>query len=43
MKPGTRSFYEQAVQRAIDEIDGNLDDALALETLAKGAEILRKI
>ena len=37
MKPETRSFYEQAVQRAIDEIVGNLDEALDLETLAAGA------
>ena len=36
MKPETRSFYEQAVQRAT-EIVGNLDDALDLETLADGA------
>jgi AraC family transcriptional regulator len=37
MKPETRSFYEQAVQRTIDEIVGNLDEALDLETLASGA------
>ena len=37
MKPETRSFYEQAVQRTIDEIVANLDEALDLETLASGA------
>ena len=37
MKPETRSFYEQAVQRAIDTIVATLDDALDLETLAGGA------
>jgi AraC family transcriptional regulator len=37
MKPETRSFYEHAVQRAIEHIAGNLDDALDLETLASGA------
>ena len=37
MKPETRSFYEQAVQRTIDVIVANLDEALDLETLAKGA------
>ena len=37
MKPETRSFYEQAVQRAIEHIAGNLDEALDLETLAAGA------
>jgi methylphosphotriester-DNA--protein-cysteine methyltransferase len=40
MKPEPRSFYEQAVQRAIDEIVVNLDEALELETLAKGACLL---
>jgi AraC family transcriptional regulator len=34
MKPETRSFYEQAVQQVIDQIAGNLDEALDLETLA---------
>ena len=35
MKPDTRSFYEQAVQRAIDHVARNLDGALDLETLAR--------
>lgn len=34
MKPETRSFYERAVQRAIAQIVGSLDEALDLETLA---------
>ena len=37
MKPATRSFYEQAVQRAIEHIVRHLDEALDLETLASGA------
>jgi AraC family transcriptional regulator len=37
MRPVTRTFYEQAVQRAIEYIAGNLDGALDLETLARGA------
>jgi AraC family transcriptional regulator len=37
MKPDTRSFYAQAVQRAIEHIASNLDEALDLETLASGA------
>jgi hypothetical protein len=37
MRPETRSFYEQAVQRAIEHIAGNLDAALDLGTLAAGA------
>ena len=37
MKPDTRSFYEQAVQRAIEHIARSLDEALDLETLASGA------
>jgi AraC family transcriptional regulator len=37
MKPETRSFYEQAVQRVIEQIAGNLDEALDLDTLAAGA------
>jgi AraC family transcriptional regulator len=37
MKPETRSFYEQAVQRTIDHIVGNLDEALDLDTLARDA------
>ena len=34
MKPDTRTFYEQAVQRAIGHIVLSLDEALDLETLA---------
>jgi AraC family transcriptional regulator len=37
MKPETRSFYQRAVQQAIDQIASNLDQALDLETLAAGA------
>lgn len=37
MKAETRSFYQQAVQRAIEHIAANLDHALDLETLARGA------
>lgn len=37
MKPETRSFYAEAVQRTIDRIVQNLDDALDLETLADQA------
>jgi AraC family transcriptional regulator len=37
MKPETRSFYAQAIQRAIEHIVGHLDDALDLETLARDA------
>ncbi len=37
MKPETRSFYEQAVQRAVEQIARNLDEALDLETLARSA------
>lgn len=37
MKPETRSFYEQAVQRTIDVVVANLDEALDLETLASAA------
>jgi len=37
MKPDTRSFYEQMVQRAIDHIASNLDGALDLDTLAEDA------
>jgi len=37
MKPETRSFYEQAVQRTIDSIASRLDEALELETLASAA------
>lgn len=34
MKPETRSFYERAVQRAIEQIATNLDRALELEAIA---------
>jgi AraC family transcriptional regulator len=37
MKPETRSFYDQVVQRAIDRIATRLDDALDLETIASDA------
>ena len=37
MKPGTRSFYALAVQRAIDHIAATLDEALDLEALASRA------
>lgn len=37
MKRDTRSFYAQAVQRAIEHIASNLDEALDLDTLARGA------
>src|SRR5262245_32297675 len=37
MKPDTRSFYAQAVQHAIEHIARNLDEALDLDTLARGA------
>ncbi len=37
MKPETRSFYEQAVQRVIERIGQNLDEALDLESLAREA------
>lgn len=37
MKPKTRSYYEAAVLQAIDHIAANLDGALDLETLARGA------
>src|SRR6476659_10265707 len=37
MKPDTRTFYEQAVQRAIEHIVRSLDEALDLETLAEQA------
>jgi AraC family transcriptional regulator len=37
MKPETRSFYAQAVQRAIERIAGNLDEALDLSVLASDA------
>ena len=37
MKPETRSFYAQAVQRAIEHVTSHLDEALALEPLAAQA------
>ncbi len=37
MKPETRSYYEQAVRRAIDGVVAHLDEALALDALAAGA------
>jgi len=37
MKPDTRSFYAQAVQRTIEHIASNLDEALDLDTLARDA------
>jgi len=37
MKPVTRSFYEMAIQRTIEQIAANLDGALDLECLARGA------
>lgn len=39
MKPETRSFYELAVQRAIERIVVSLDQALDLEALARGAAL----
>ena len=37
MKTTTRSYYEQAVQRAIERIAGSLDEALDLHALAREA------
>ena len=37
MKPVTRSFYETAIQRTIEQMAANLDGALDLECLARGA------
>src|SRR6185503_10471401 len=37
MKPGTRSFYAEAVQRVIEHVHGHLDEALDLQTLASNA------
>src|SRR6188474_3105749 len=39
MKPETRSFYELAVQRAVEQIVADLDRALDLQTLARGAAL----
>jgi AraC family transcriptional regulator len=37
VKPDTRSFYHQAVQRAIEQIAATLDEALELDVLARAA------
>ena len=37
VKPTTRSFYAEAVQRAIESIVGHLDDALDLDALSRDA------
>jgi len=37
VKPETRSFYSEAVQRSVARIVEHLDEALDLETLARGA------
>jgi AraC family transcriptional regulator len=37
MKPDTRSFYVDAVQRVIDQMTANLDDAADLERMARAA------
>lgn len=39
MKEETRSFYEAAVQRAVDHVATRLDDALQLEVLAREAAL----
>jgi len=39
VKPETRSFYAQAVQRVIEQIAAHLDEALDLETLAGSASL----
>jgi AraC family transcriptional regulator len=39
MKPETRSFYELAVQRAVDQVVADLDRALDLQALARGAAL----
>jgi AraC family transcriptional regulator len=39
MKPDTRTFYEQAVYRAAERIVSGLDEALELESLARGAAL----
>jgi transcriptional regulator GlxA family with amidase domain len=39
VKDETRSYYEQAVRRAIGEIRASLDDALDLERLARLAAL----
>src|SRR5205085_11626663 len=37
MKPETRSYYEQLVQRAVERVARTLDQALDLETIAREA------
>ena len=39
MKPETRTFYEQAVQRALERVVADLDRALDLEALARVAAL----
>jgi AraC family transcriptional regulator len=39
MKPDTRSFYAQAVQRAVEQVVTELDQALDLQALARGAAL----
>lgn len=39
MKAETRTFYELAVQRAVERVIDQLDSALDLETLARGAAL----
>jgi AraC family transcriptional regulator len=39
MKPGTRSFYETAVRSAVEQVTRDLDGALDLQALARGAAL----
>src|SRR5688500_1443645 len=39
MKPATRSFYEQAVERAVQKLIADLDGALDLHCLARAAAL----
>ena len=39
MKPETQSFYELAVQGAVEQVAGDLDRALDLQALARGAAL----
>ena len=39
MKPETRSFYELAVQRAIERVVSDLDQTLDLQGLARAAAL----
>src|SRR5688500_2001034 len=39
MKPETRSFYELAVQRAVERVVADLDGALDLQALARAAAL----